>query len=61
MNEERVPRKMLEWCPHGRRKVRARNSWMQKVTTGIIEGEINNMDRQRKMKKENTERRANID
>ena len=34
MNEERLPQKMLEWCPLGRRrKGRPRNSWMPRVTT----------------------------
>ena len=38
MNEERLPRKSLEWCPPGRsRKGRPRNSWMQEVTTGMRE------------------------
>ena len=33
MNEERLPRKMLEWCPSGRRrrKGRPQNSSMQEV------------------------------
>jgi hypothetical protein len=30
MDQERLPRKNLEWCPPGRlRKGRPRNSWMQ--------------------------------
>ena len=34
MDEERLPQKILTWCPSGRRrKGRPRNSWMQKVTT----------------------------
>ena len=34
MKDERLPRKILEWCPPGRRrKGRARNSWMLDVTT----------------------------
>ena len=38
MNEERLPRKILEWCPPGRRrKGRRRNSWMQEVTTSMRE------------------------
>ena len=45
MEEERLPRKMLEWCPPGRRrKGRLRNSWMQDVTTGMREREINNLE-----------------
>jgi hypothetical protein len=32
MNEERLPRKIVEWCPPGRRKKAIpRNSWMQEV------------------------------
>ena len=45
MNIERLPRKILKWCPIGRRrKAESRNSWMQKVATGMREKEINNMD-----------------
>ena len=34
----KVPRRILEWCPPGRRrKGRPRNSWMQEVTTGMGE------------------------
>ena len=40
MNEERLPRKILEWCPQGR----PRNSWIQEVTTGMREKGINNME-----------------
>ena len=42
MCEERLPRKILEWCPPGkRRKRRPRYSWMQEVTTGMRErGEL---------------------
>ena len=50
MNEERLPRKILKWCPSGRRrrrrrrrKERPRNSWMQEVITGMREKGINNM------------------
>ena len=44
MDEERLPRNILELCPPGRRKKgRPRNSWMQKVTTGMREKEFNNM------------------
>ena len=49
MNEERLPREILELFPTGRRRRRKRkgsppNSWMQKVTTGMREKEINNME-----------------
>ena len=47
MDEERLPRKILEWCPPGRRrrrKGRPQNSWMQEVTTGMREKGINNME-----------------
>ena len=38
MYQERLPRRILEWCPPGRRrKERPRNSWMQEVTTGMRE------------------------
>ena len=45
MDEERQPRKILESCPHGRRrrKGRPRNSWTQEVT-GMREKGINNME-----------------
>ena len=44
MDEERLPRKCLVWCPPGKtRKGRPRNSWMQKVTTGMTERGINNL------------------
>ena len=34
----------LEWCPPGRkRKGRPQNYWMQEVSTGMREKEINNM------------------
>ena len=39
MNEERLPREMLECCPPGRRRIgRPLNSWMQEVTTRMREG-----------------------
>ena len=51
INEERLPRKILEWCPLGerrrrriRRKGRSRNSWVQEVTTGMREKGINNLE-----------------
>ena len=41
MDEERLPRKILEWFPPGRRrKGTPRHSWMQEVTTGMREGEL---------------------
>ena len=41
MDEERLPRKILESCPpRRRRKRRPRNSWMKKGTTGMREGEL---------------------
>jgi hypothetical protein len=45
MNEERLPQKIVEWCPPGRRREgRSRNSWMQEVTTGMREKGINNLE-----------------
>ena len=46
MDEERLPRIILEWCPPGRkrRKGRRRNSWMQEVTTGMREKGIDSME-----------------
>ena len=45
MNKEKLPRKILEWCPPGRRiNGRPRNSWMQKITTGMREKGIKNME-----------------
>ena len=39
--EERLPRNSLEYCPPGRRrKGGPRNSQMQKVATGMREGEL---------------------
>ena len=62
MDEERLPRKILEWYPPGRRRRGIpRNLWMQEVTTGMREmgiddlewvdreGEENKNFRQRKM------------
>ena len=44
INEERLSRKMLEWCPPvRRRKGRPRNSWMQEVIIGMIEKGNNSM------------------
>ena len=45
MNEGRLPRKIFEWCPPGRRrKGRPQNSWMLEITTGMGQKEINNME-----------------
>ena len=41
IDEERLPRKILEWCSPGRRGGSPRNSWMQEVTTGMREKGIN--------------------
>ena len=50
MNEQRLPRKILEWYPPGRRrKGRPRNSWIQDLTGMREKG----MDRQGRMEKEN--------
>jgi hypothetical protein len=39
IDKERLPRKILEWCPQGRRRKGVlRNSWMQEVTAGMREG-----------------------
>jgi hypothetical protein len=36
MDQERLLRRILKWCPPGRRrKGRPRNSWIQEVTTGM--------------------------
>ena len=43
MNEEMLPRKMLRWCPHGKKR-RPRNSWMQEITTGVRRKGINSME-----------------
>ena len=45
MDEEWLPRNILEWCPpERRRKGKPHNSWMQEVTTGMREKGINNME-----------------
>ena len=45
MNEERLPRKILEWYPPGRRrKERPRNSWLQELKPGMREKGINSME-----------------
>ena len=57
MDQERLPRRILEWCPPGRRrKGRPRKSWMQEVTTGMREqgiGDLEWIDRERWRKKIN--------
>ena len=55
MDQERLPRRFLEWClPGRRRKRRPRNSWMQEVTTGTREGNWRlGMGRQRRVEKKN--------
>ena len=53
--QARLPRRILEWCPPGRRrKGRPRNTWMQEITTGMREGRIGDlgMGRQRGVEKE---------
>ena len=41
MDEERLPRKIMELCPPGRRrKGRPQISWMQEITTRMREGEL---------------------
>ena len=45
MHDEGLPRKILKWCPAGRRrKGRPRNSWMQEAKTGMREKGITNME-----------------
>ena len=45
MDEKRLPLKILEWCPPGRRrKGRPQNSWMEEVTIGMGERGINNLE-----------------
>ena len=55
MDQERLPRRILELCSPGRRrKGRLRNSWMQEVTTGMRErGELEWVDREGWRKKIN--------
>ena len=43
MNEERLTRQILEWCPPGRRRKGRPNSWIQEVTIGMREKGINRM------------------
>ena len=45
MDEKRLLRKILEWCPPGRRKKGIpQKSWMQEVAAGMREKGINNME-----------------
>ena len=45
MDQERLPRRILEWCPPGRRrKGRPRNSRKQEVTTGMRERGIGGLE-----------------
>ena len=45
MDQERLPRKIFESCPPGRRrKGRPRKFWMQEVTTGMREGGIGDFE-----------------
>ena len=45
MNQERLPRRILECCPPGRRrKGRPRNLWMQEVTAEMRERGIGNLE-----------------
>ena len=46
MDQERLPRRILESCPPGERiKQRPRNSWMQEVKTGMRERGIGDLER----------------
>ena len=45
LDQEMLPRRILEWCPPGsRRKARPRKSWMQEVTTEIRERGIGDLE-----------------
>ena len=45
MDQEKLPRRILQWYLRGRRrKGRPRNSWMQDVTTGMWERGIGNLE-----------------
>ena len=50
INGERLPQKMLEWCPPGRKRRRRRrrrrpqNSWLKEVITGMRETGNNSME-----------------
>jgi hypothetical protein len=44
MDQERLPRRILEWFPlRRRRQGRPRNSWIQEVTTGMRERRIDDL------------------
>ena len=52
LDQERFPRRILEWCPpESRRKGRPQNSWMQEVRTGMRETGIG-VGRQRRVEKD---------
>ena len=57
MGRERLPRRILEWCPPGRgRKGRSGNLWTQEITTVMRErgiGDLDWVDRERWRKKIN--------
>ena len=57
MDQEKLRRRTLEWCPPGRRrKGKPRDSWMQELTTGIRErgvGDLEWVDREGWKKKLN--------
>ena len=57
MDQERLPGRILEWCPRGRRrKGRPRDFWIQEVTTGMRErgiGDLKWVDREGWRKKIN--------
>ena len=45
MYRERLPRRILDWCPpERRRKGRPRNLWIQEVTTGMREKGIGDLE-----------------
>ena len=45
LDQERLPTRILEWCPPGRRrKERPRKSGMQEVTTGMRERGIDDLE-----------------
>jgi len=45
MDQKRLPRRILEWCPLGRRrKGRPRNSWMQGLQTAMRERGIGDLE-----------------
>ena len=44
MNDGRLPQKMLEWCPPGRRRRKTSKLSDAGVTTGMREKGINNIE-----------------